>query len=227
MNFVFIFMFFLLQRKKIYTLKLIVTLNFSLLHHDICFQSFLSYFFMFTIFLLLLSISIRKYMHQTWLSPLRHDFCFQRTLLIHSNLVTQKISSCKNIYLSCKRHSFFCLRRWVCVNVLKYSIKVLNTNFIFIDVSRNDSNLIVGKMFLRYIVKLGNHSPLVIIPHFLKHKFWQNLTWRDDLFRYNVNTIHLNTFQKKSQQNTSLLSWKMCLTEPYIFFCHIGLLLVT
>ena len=40
MNFDFIFKFFLLQRKKIYMLKLIVALNFSLLCHDICFQCF-------------------------------------------------------------------------------------------------------------------------------------------------------------------------------------------
>ena len=40
MNFGFIFKFFLLQRKKIYTLKLIVVLNFPHLPHDICFQSF-------------------------------------------------------------------------------------------------------------------------------------------------------------------------------------------
>ena len=39
MNFDFIFKFFLLERKKIYTRKIIVTLNFSLLCH-ICFQSF-------------------------------------------------------------------------------------------------------------------------------------------------------------------------------------------
>ena len=39
-NFDFNFKFFLLQCKEIYTLKLIVTLNFSLLCHDICFQSF-------------------------------------------------------------------------------------------------------------------------------------------------------------------------------------------
>ena len=45
MNFDFIFNFFLLRRKKIYTLKLIVALNFSLLCHDICFQSFFSSFF--------------------------------------------------------------------------------------------------------------------------------------------------------------------------------------
>ena len=32
--------FFLLKRKEIYTLKLIIALNFSLLCHDICFQSF-------------------------------------------------------------------------------------------------------------------------------------------------------------------------------------------
>ena len=40
MNFDFIFNFCLLQHNKIYTLKLIVALNFSLLRHDICFQSF-------------------------------------------------------------------------------------------------------------------------------------------------------------------------------------------
>ena len=46
MNFDFIFNLFLLQRKKICTLKLIVALNFSLLlHHDIYFQSFFSSFF--------------------------------------------------------------------------------------------------------------------------------------------------------------------------------------
>ena len=46
MNLDFIFKFFLLQRKKTYTLKLIVALNFSLLQrHDICFQSFFSSFF--------------------------------------------------------------------------------------------------------------------------------------------------------------------------------------
>ena len=39
------FKFFLLQHKKIYTLKLIVALNSSLLHHDICFQSFFLSFF--------------------------------------------------------------------------------------------------------------------------------------------------------------------------------------
>ena len=44
MNFDFIFKIFLLQHKKIYTLKLIVALNFSLLHHDICFQSFFTSF---------------------------------------------------------------------------------------------------------------------------------------------------------------------------------------
>ena len=38
-SFDFIFKFFL-QRKKIYTLKLIIALNFSLLFNDICFQSF-------------------------------------------------------------------------------------------------------------------------------------------------------------------------------------------
>ena len=38
LNFDFI-KFFLLQRKKIYALKFIVTLNFSLLHYDIYFQS--------------------------------------------------------------------------------------------------------------------------------------------------------------------------------------------
>ena len=45
MNFGFILNFFLLQRKKIHALKLIVALNFSLLRHDICFQSFFSSFF--------------------------------------------------------------------------------------------------------------------------------------------------------------------------------------
>ena len=39
------FKFFLLQHKKIYTLKLIVALSSSLLHHDICFQSFFPLFF--------------------------------------------------------------------------------------------------------------------------------------------------------------------------------------
>ena len=39
MNFDFIFKFFL-QRKKIFMLKLIVALNFSLLCYDICFQCF-------------------------------------------------------------------------------------------------------------------------------------------------------------------------------------------
>ena len=45
MNFDFVFKFFLLRSKKIYTLKLIVALNFSLLRHDICFPSFLPSFF--------------------------------------------------------------------------------------------------------------------------------------------------------------------------------------
>ena len=40
MNFDFIFTFFLLQHKKIYTLQLIIALNFSLLRYDICFQEF-------------------------------------------------------------------------------------------------------------------------------------------------------------------------------------------
>ena len=44
MNFDFIFKTFLLQHKKIYTLKLIVALKFSLLRHDICFQSFFTSF---------------------------------------------------------------------------------------------------------------------------------------------------------------------------------------
>ena len=48
-NFDFNFKFFLLHCKKIYTLKLIVTLNFSLLCHDICFQSFFPSFFKDTI----------------------------------------------------------------------------------------------------------------------------------------------------------------------------------
>ena len=39
------FKYFLLHYKKIYTLKLIVALNSSLLHHDICFQSFFPTFF--------------------------------------------------------------------------------------------------------------------------------------------------------------------------------------
>ena len=43
MSFDFIFKFFLLQCKKIYTLKLIATLNFSLLPHGICFQSCFSF----------------------------------------------------------------------------------------------------------------------------------------------------------------------------------------
>ena len=47
-NFDFNFKFFL-QCKEIYTLKLIVTLNFSLLCHDICFQSFFPPFFKDTI----------------------------------------------------------------------------------------------------------------------------------------------------------------------------------
>ena len=68
-NFFFIFTFFLLQRKKIYTLKLIVDLNFSLFRHHICFQSFFSSFFMFIIFLLLLSFNVRKHAQQTRLSP--------------------------------------------------------------------------------------------------------------------------------------------------------------
>ena len=40
MNFDFIFKFFLFQCSKIYTLKLIIALNFSLLCYDICFHSF-------------------------------------------------------------------------------------------------------------------------------------------------------------------------------------------
>ena len=40
MSFDFIFNFFLLHLKKIYTLKLSVALNFSLLRHDSCFKSF-------------------------------------------------------------------------------------------------------------------------------------------------------------------------------------------
>ena len=44
-NFDFIFKFFLFQRKKRYTLTLIITLNFSLLRHDICFQGFFFPFF--------------------------------------------------------------------------------------------------------------------------------------------------------------------------------------
>ena len=40
MNFDFIFEFYLLQCKKICTLKLIVALNFLLLRHDICLQGF-------------------------------------------------------------------------------------------------------------------------------------------------------------------------------------------
>ena len=40
MKFEFIFEFFLLRCKKICTQKLIVTLDFSLLRHGICFQSF-------------------------------------------------------------------------------------------------------------------------------------------------------------------------------------------
>ena len=45
MNFGFILNFFLLQRKKIHALKLIFALNFSLLRHDICFQSLFVCFF--------------------------------------------------------------------------------------------------------------------------------------------------------------------------------------
>ena len=48
MNFInsdFIFKFFILQSKKIYTLKLIDALNFLLLRHGICFQSFFPSFF--------------------------------------------------------------------------------------------------------------------------------------------------------------------------------------
>ena len=48
MNFMdldFIFKFFLLQRKKIYTLVLIVGLNLLHLQHDICFQIFFPSFF--------------------------------------------------------------------------------------------------------------------------------------------------------------------------------------
>ena len=45
MNSDFIFKFFILQSKKIYTLKLIVALNFSFLRHGICFQSFFPSFF--------------------------------------------------------------------------------------------------------------------------------------------------------------------------------------
>ena len=45
MKFYFIFNFFILQRKRIYTLNLIVALNFPLLRHDICFQSFFPNFF--------------------------------------------------------------------------------------------------------------------------------------------------------------------------------------
>ena len=40
MNFDFIFQFYLLQCKKICTLKLIVALNFLLLRHDICLHGF-------------------------------------------------------------------------------------------------------------------------------------------------------------------------------------------
>ena len=43
MNFDFTFKFFLLQRKKMYILKFIFALNFLLLRHDICFQSFVSF----------------------------------------------------------------------------------------------------------------------------------------------------------------------------------------
>ena len=45
MKFDFILKNFILQRKKIYTLELIVTLKFSLLCHNICFQSLFPSFF--------------------------------------------------------------------------------------------------------------------------------------------------------------------------------------
>ena len=45
MKFDFVFKFFLFQHKQMYTLKLTIALNFSLLCHIICFQSFFPSFF--------------------------------------------------------------------------------------------------------------------------------------------------------------------------------------
>ena len=40
----------------------------------------------------------------------------------------------------------------MCVNFLKYLINFFSTSLIFIDVSRNDCNLITAKMFLTYTI---------------------------------------------------------------------------
>ena len=49
----------------------------------------------------------------------------------------------------------FYIRRRMRVNILKYLMKFFNTNFIFIDVSRNRCNLIIAKMFLTDTIITG------------------------------------------------------------------------
>ena len=136
LNFVFIFTVFLFQCKKIYSLKLIVALNFSLLC-DVYFQSFFSSF----------KYQGKKIYTPNLIIPLKFLFTswflFSKKLLMHSNLVTQKISYFEIMYQSHKRYSFVYLRSRMCVNILKYLMDVSSTNFISIDVSRKKCFLLV------------------------------------------------------------------------------------
>ena len=87
-------------------LKVIVTLNFSLLCHDIYVYNFCS------------SLSKRICTANLIVMIL----VFRELFQMHNNMVIQEISYSKIIYESCKWCSFFYIWRRMCFNFLKYLI---------------------------------------------------------------------------------------------------------
>ena len=105
MNFVFILTFFLLKHKTMYTRKLIITLNFSFLPLYL-----FSKFFFFLLYVYNFSSSFKYQSKKKYALNLKvFIYLMIFVFVIHTNLVTQKISYCKIIYQSHKRCSFFLL----------------------------------------------------------------------------------------------------------------------